>query len=248
MKPLRTLGVLGGMSWESTAVYYRLLNQGVARRVGGLHSAPLRLASVDFAPVAQWQAAGQWAAAAQHLGALGAGLWQAGAQALVLATNTMHKVADTIEARAGLPLLHIADATGAALRADGRRRVGLVGTRYTMEDPTIVIDRLRARHGIEVLLPPAPDRERVHGLIYDELCRGVVTADARAALLGVVDRLAARGAEAVVLGCTELMLLLDPAHHPFPLYDSTTLHADAAVAWICGDFSVPLQQEPKAKP
>lgn len=245
---MKTLGLIGGMSWESTAVYYRLLNQGVARRLGGLHSAPLRIASVDFAPIAQWQAEGQWGAAAQQLGALGAGLWQGGARALVLATNTMHKVADAIEARSGLPLLHIADATGAALRAAGRRRVGLIGTRFTMEDPAIVIDRLQARHGVEVLVPAAADRTRVHGLIFDELCRGRVTPEARSALLGIVDRLAARGAEAVVLGCTELMLVLDPAHHPFPLFDSTTLHADAAVAWICGEPPISPQQDPKAKP
>ncbi|MEF7617118.1 aspartate/glutamate racemase family protein [Aquincola sp. MAHUQ-54] len=232
---MRTLGLLGGMSWESTAVYYRLLNQGVARRCGGLHSAPLRIASVDFAPVAQWQSQGQWAAAAQHLGALGAGLWQAGAQGLVLATNTMHKVADDIEARAGLPLLHIADATGAAIRAAGLRCVGLLGTRFTMEDPSIVIDRLRERSGVEVLVPAAADRARVHATIYDELCRGVVGEPARAAFLGVIDRLAARGAQGVILGCTEIMLLLDPAQHAFPLFDSTTLHARAAVDWMLQD-------------
>lgn len=229
---MKTLGVLGGMSWESTAVYYRLLNQGVARRLGGLHSAPLRLASVDFAPVAQWQAQGQWAAAAQHLGALGAGLWQAGAQGLVLATNTMHKLADAIEASAGLPLLHIADATGAALREAGITRVGLLGTRFTMEDASIVIDRLQQRSGVEVLVPTAADRAKVHAIIYDELCRGVVSDASRRVFLGVVDRLAARGAQGAILGCTEIMLLLDPAQHAFPMFDSTTLHAEAAVAWM----------------
>lgn len=240
---MKTLGLLGGMSWESTAVYYRLLNQGVSRRLGGLHSAPLRIASVDFAPVAQWQSAGQWAAAAQHLGALGSGLWRAGAQGLVLATNTMHKVADTIEAAAGLPLLHIADATGAAIRAAGLSRVGLLGTRFTMEDSTIVIDRLRQRSGLEVLVPPAADRALVHAVIYDELCRGVVSDASRQAFLGVIDRLAARGAQGAILGCTEISLLLDPARHAFPLFDSTALHAEAAVAWML-DEPTPTDRKP----
>ncbi|MFN6996238.1 MAG: aspartate/glutamate racemase family protein [Aquincola tertiaricarbonis] len=236
---MRTLGLLGGMSWESTAVYYRLLNQGVARRLGGLHSAPLRIASVDFAPVAQWQSDGQWAAAAQHLGALGSGLWRAGAQGLVLATNTMHKVADAIEAAAGLPLLHIADASGAAIRAAGLTQVGLLGTRFTMEDDSILIDRLRQRSGVEVLVPPAADRAKVHATIYDELCRGVVSDASRQVFLGVIDRLAARGAQGVILGCTEISLLLDPEKHPFPLFDSTGLHAAAAVGWMLEEPSHP---------
>jgi aspartate racemase len=180
MNRVSTLGVLGGMSWESTATYYRLLNQGVAQRLGGLHSAPLLLASVDFAPMAQWQVQGDWAAAARHLGQLGAGLRRAGAQHLLLATNTMHKVADAIEAGAGLPLLHIADATGAAIRAAGLEVVGLLGTRFTMEDRSIVAGRLFQRHGIHTLMPDEPGRDFVHRTIYDELCRGVVSAASRA--------------------------------------------------------------------
>ncbi len=240
---MRTLGVLGGMSWESTAVYYRLLNQGVSHRLGGLHSAALRLASVDFAPIVQWQSDGRWDAAAQELGALGAGLRQAGAEALVLATNTMHKVADTVEAVAGLPLLHIADATGAAIRAAGLARVALLGTRFTMEDASILIERLHTRHGVAVLVPPAPERAAVHAVIYEELCRVIVGEPARRMTLAVVDRLAARGAQGAILGCTELTLLLDPAGHPFPLFDTTALHAAAAVRWMLAEHPSHLDRK-----
>jgi len=232
---MRTLGLIGGMSWESTAVYYRLLNQGVAQRLGGLHSAPLVMHSVDFAPVAALQAAGDWTGAAQLLGTAAAGLQRAGALGLVLATNTMHKVAAEIEARAGMPLLHIADATGAAARAAGVRHLGLLGTRYTMEDASIVADRLRERFGLAVSVPAADDRAGVHRVIYDELCRGVVEAGSRRAYVAVIERLRAAGAEAVMLGCTEITLLIDAASSPLPVFDSTALHAAAAVDWMLAD-------------
>ncbi|MFN8894493.1 MAG: aspartate/glutamate racemase family protein, partial [Betaproteobacteria bacterium] len=166
---MKTLGILGGMSWESSAVYYRLLNQAVAARRGGLHSASLVLASVDFETVAERQRTGDWAGAAAQLGRAGAGLRAAGAQALLIATNTMHKVADEVAAMAGLPLLHIADATGAAMRAAGVRRAAFLGTRFSMEDRSIVIDRLE-RHGTPVLVPEPDDRVLMHRVIFDELC------------------------------------------------------------------------------
>ncbi|MBE0546942.1 MAG: aspartate/glutamate racemase family protein [Rubrivivax sp.] len=228
----RTLGILGGMSWESTAVYYRLLNQGVARRLGGLHSASLLLHSVDFAPVAALQAAGEWDRAAQLLATAAAGLRRAGAQALVLATNTMHKVAERIEAASGLPLLHIADATGAALQAGGVQHAALLGTRFTMEDPAIVRTRLAQRFGLHVSVPGDEDRALMHRVIYDELCRGVVSAASRSAVLAIIERQRARGAQAVVLGCTEVGLLIKAEDSPLPVFDTTGLHADAAVRWL----------------
>jgi len=232
---MRTLGVLGGMSWESTAVYYRLINQGVAQRLGGLHSAPLLLHSVNFATVAAQQASGDWAGAAATLGAAAAGLKRAGAQALVLATNTMHKLAAEIEADGGLPLLHIADATGATLRAAGVHRAALLGTRYTMEDAAIVIDPLAQRHGVQVLVPGADDRALLHGVIYDELCRGVVSDASRTAVVAVIERQRTAGAQAVILGCTEITLLIDQACSPLAVFDTTALHCAGAVNWILAD-------------
>lgn len=229
---MRCLGLLGGMSWESTALYYRLLNQGVAARLGGLHSARLVLHSVDFAPLAALQAAGDWAGAATLLAEAARGLRAAGADGLVLATNTMHKVADAVEAAAGLPLLHIADATGASVRAAGLARVGLLGTRFTMEDPSIVADRLRRRHALHVDVPGEDDRAVVHRVIYDELCRGRIEAESRRAYQATIEHLRHGGAQGVILGCTEITLLIDAAASSLPVFDSTALHAAAAVAWM----------------
>ncbi len=228
---MRLLGVLGGMSWTSTEAYYRGLNEGVAARLGGLHSARLVLHSVDFAPLAQAQHAGDWPATAHTLRAAAAGLAAAGAQALLLATNTMHVVAAEVEEAAGIPLLHIADPTAAALLAAGYHRVGLLATRFTMEQD-FYLERLRGR-GLEVLVPGAADRELVHRVIYDELVHDVVTAGSRSAYAAVVDRLAGRGAEAVVLGCTEIGLLLRPGDAGLPLLDTTALHVAAGVDWLC---------------
>jgi aspartate racemase len=229
---MRTLGLIGGMSWESTAVYYRLLNQGVAARLGGLHSAPLLLHSVDFAPIAALQGAGDWAGAGAQLGEAARGLHAAGAQGLVLATNTMHKVAGAIEAAApGLPLLHIADATATALQAAGIRRASLLGTRFTMEDDTIVRARLQ-RSGLAVSVPGPEDRALMHAVIYEELVRGVVRAESREAIVALIARQAAQGAEGVILGCTEIGLLIDATCSPLPVFDTTVLHAAAAVDWI----------------
>ena len=229
---MRTLGVLGGMSWESTAIYYRLINQGVAQRLGGLHSAPLLLHSVDFAAIAALQAASRWPQAGQLLAQAAAGLRAAGAQALVLATNTMHKVADEVAAGSGLPLLHIADATGAALQAAGVQQVLLLGTRYTMEDDSIVRGRLQRRTGLQVQVPDEAGRALLQQVIFDELCRGVVNPASRAALVALIAQHALAGAQAVILGCTELMLLLDDSSCPLPTFDSTALHAAAAVQWL----------------
>jgi aspartate racemase len=230
---MRTIGLLGGMSWESTAVYYRLINQAVAARRGGLHSAPLRLASVDFAEVAALQRSGQWQQAGELLGRAGAGLRAAGAEALLIATNTMHKVADTVVRESGLPLLHIGDATGRALSAAGCRRVGLLGTRFTMEDG-FLHRHLADGHGVSVAVPPEADRAEVHRIIFDELCRGVLRDDSRATFARIIGDLHAAGCDGVVLGCTEISLLVDPAAPgwPLPLFDTTALHAQAAVDWM----------------
>lgn len=230
---MKTLGVIGGMSWESSAVYYRLLNQGVAARAGGLHSAPLLLHSLDFAGIAAAQAAGDWDGLATQLGAAAQGLVRAGAGAVLLATNTMHKLSTAVQAAAGVPLLHIADATGAALQAAGITRAGLLGTRFTMDDPAIVQDRLREGFGVQTLLPDAAGRVEVHRVIYEELCRGRIEATSRAAYQRQIAALQAAGAQAIILGCTEIGLLIEPQHSALPVFDTTSLHAAAAVNWIC---------------
>lgn len=225
---MTTLGLLGGMSWQSTELYYRAINEGVAARRGGHHSADLLLASVDFAEIEALQASDDWAGAARLLGERAAGLARAGADLLVLCTNTMHLVAPQIEQAAGIPLLHIAEPTGAALVAGGRRRVGLLGTRFTMERP-FYRDRLVEGFGLDVLTPGADDRDTVHRIIYDELVHGVVAETSRDAYRGVIERLVAAGADAVILGCTEITLLVGADDSPVPVFDTTALHAAAAV-------------------
>jgi aspartate racemase len=230
----RTLGILGGMSWESTAHLYKLLNQDVAARLGGLHSADLLLRSVDFAQIEALQRAGDWAAAAQLLGLAGRGLKAAGAQGLLIATNTMHKVADEVERLSGLPLIHIVDATAAALRAAGVKRAGLLATRYTMEQD-FYRGRMQERHGIELITPAQADRDEVHRVIFEELCRGQILPASRARFQAIAGDLGAAGATGVILGCTEICLLLDPdSAGPMPLFDGTSLHARAAVDWMLG--------------
>jgi aspartate racemase len=224
----RLLGLLGGMSWVSSADLYRRINEGVARQMGGLHSARLLLHSVDFAPVAAWQARQDWVAAGEHLGEAAAGLKAAGAEGLMLLTNTMHQVADAIEARGGLPLLHLVDITAAALKQRGVRRVGLLGTRFTMELP-FYADRL-VRHGMSLSVPDTEGRAAVHAAIYDELCHGRVSDATRALLKAQAATLLDGGADAVVLGCTELGLALGESTS---VIDSTRLQAEAAVDWLC---------------
>lgn len=225
---MKTIGLIGGMSWESTLPYYRLVNEATRDRLGGLHSARVVLVSVDFHEIEQLQHAGDWIAAGARLADAARALQSAGADFVVLCTNTMHKVAPAIEAAVGIPLLHIADATAAAIRADGLRRVGLLGTRFTMEQ-AFYRERLEQHHGIEVLVPDEADRETVHRVIYDELCAGKVLEPSRARYRRIIAALVARGAQAVILGCTEIGLLVGADDADVALYDTTRLHALAAV-------------------
>lgn len=224
---VRRIGLLGGMSWESTAEYYRLFNTGVRERLGGLHSADLLLRSVDFAAVEALQRDGRWDEAGELLAAEARTLEHAGAELLLLCTNTMHKVADAIEQATSVPLIHIADATAAAVRAAGLSTVGLLATAYTMEQD-FYIGRLRL-HGIEVLVPDAGDRKIVHDVIFDELCVGLVLDASRSEYRRVMATLVDRGAEAVVLGCTEIGLLVGQADAAVPVLDSTALHVERAL-------------------
>ena len=227
MQPMRTIGLLGGMSWESSAEYYRLLNEGVRDRLGGLHSARLVLASVDFAQVEAMQVAGDWEAAGRLLADEARGVEAAGADLLLICTNTMHKVADEVQAAVGIPLLHLADATARAVQGAGIERVGLLGTAFTMEQD-FYTGRL-SDHGLDVLVPDAPGRELVHRVIYDELCLGVVREESRQAYQRVVADLVERGARGVILGCTEIELLLGADDVDVPVFATTALHVEAAL-------------------
>lgn len=226
---MKCIGLLGGMSWESTVSYYQALNRGVRAQLGGLHSARVLLNSVDFAGIERLQHAGDWPATARLLAAEARKLQDGGADFLLIGTNTMHKVAPEIEAAIDIPLLHIADATAAKLQADGITRVGLLGTRFTMEQD-FYKGRLQDRFGLAVLVPDEAGRERVHRVIYDELCLGEIRESSRAEYLAIIEGLAAAGAEAVILGCTEIALLVGDARAAVPLYDTTAIHAEAAVA------------------
>jgi len=228
-----TIGLLGGMSWESTVPYYRTVNEVVKARLGGLHSARVVLVSLDFAEVERLQHAGDWEAAGELLAGAARSLEAAGADFVVVCTNTMHKVADAIEAAVGIPLLHIADPTAEAIRAAGLRTVGLLGTRFTMEQD-FYVGRLEARHGLTVLTPPDEDREVVHRVIYDELVLGRILSPSRAAFRRVIADLVARGAQGVVLGCTEISLLVGPEDASVRLFDTTALHATAAAERAVG--------------
>lgn len=227
------IGLIGGMSWESSAEYYRLINRGVRDARGPTHSASLILWSFDFAEIEALQHAGDWARLDARMADAARALVAAGARALMLCTNTMHVSAPAIEAAVPVPLLHIADPLGAAIRADGLSRVGLLGTRFTMEQP-FLRDRLAARHGLEVIVPDDTDRTTVHRVIYDELVAGRIEPASRAAYRAVIARLVDAGAQAVVLGCTEIMLLVGAEDSAVPLYDTTALHAAAAVALALG--------------
>lgn len=223
----KTLGLIGGMSWESTVPYYRLINERVQQRLGGLHSAKLILHSVDFHDIEQLQAQGEWAQAAQQLSDIAIGLGQAGAEAIVICTNTMHKVADEVESASQLPVLHIADATADSLKQHGMTRVGLLGTRYTMEQD-FYRGRLQEHHGIDVIIPQPDRRDEINRVIYHELCRGELRDSSREAFCIIIDRLAQQGAEGVILGCTEIPLLIRQSDTKIPLFDTSYLHAIAA--------------------
>jgi aspartate racemase len=216
------------MSWESSAEYYRIVNQAVAERLGGYHSARTVMVSVDFADVEAMQVAGDWKGAEILLTGAARQAYAGGADLLLLCTNTMHRLAEQIQAAVPIPLLHIADATAARLLADGRRRVGLLGTRYTMEQD-FYRGRLESQHGLEILTPEEPDRTLVHDVIYRQLVHGVVDPDSKQQYLRVVADLAARGVDAVILGCTEIMLLIDQTDTDLPAYDTTRIHAEQAV-------------------
>ena len=223
---MKTIGLIGGMSWESTALYYRILNQETARRLGGLHSAPVLLHSLDFAPIEELQKAGKWAEAGEVLAAAAQKLAAAGAGVIGLASNTMHIVAGRIEQDLNVPFLHIAEPTATALKENGIRQVGLLGTRFTMEMP-FYKDRLKAR-GLQVLVPET-DVPALNAIIYDELCLGIVRDMSRQIFIDAIARLANRGAEAVILGCTEIGMLVDQDSSPLPVFDTTELHAKALV-------------------
>ena len=225
---MQTIGLIGGMSWESTVPYYRLLNENVRDRLGGLHSAKIVLYSVDFHEIERLQHAGDWVAAGTQMADAARALQSAGADFVVLCTNTMHKVAPAIEAAVAIPLLHIADATAAAIKGAGLQRVGLLGTRFTMEQP-FYRERLEQRHGIEVVVPGEAEREIVHRVIYDELCAGQIREASRTQYRRIMADLVANGAQAVILGCTEIGLLVDATDASVPLFDTTRIHAEAAV-------------------
>ena len=225
---MRVIGLLGGMSWESSIVYERILNEEARRRLGGLHSADLLIRSYDFAVVEQLQAAGEWERAGRLLADGARKLEAAGAEILVLCTNTMHEVADVIAAAVGIPFLHIADVTGAAIKAAGLAKVGLLGTRYTMERG-FYTDRLRTAYGLTVLIPDEPDRTAVHQIIYDELVQGVIRGSSRTRYLEVIGQLQQQGAEGIIAGCTEIELLVQASDLSLPYFPTTRLHALAAL-------------------
>ncbi|MBN8455959.1 aspartate/glutamate racemase family protein [Accumulibacter sp.] len=225
---MKTIGLIGGMSWESTLPYYRQINEEVRARLGGLHSAKLILYSVDFHDVERLQETGDWDAAGALLARTAVALQAAGADFLLLCTNTMHRVAAEIEAAVTIPLLHIADATATAVADSGHHTVGLLGTRFTMEE-AFYRDRLQQHHGLRVVVPAAAARAAVHRIIYDELCRGIIRHESRELYRKVIDELAAQGAQAVILGCTEIALLVGANDSPLPLFDTAAIHAQAAV-------------------
>ena len=224
---MKTIGLIGGMSWESTVPYYRQINETVREQLGGLHSARLVLYSVDFQEIERLQHAGEWAAAGAALAQAARSLEAAGADFLVLCTNTMHKVAADIEAAVAIPLFHIADPTAGEIKQAGYTRVGLLGTRFTMEQD-FYRERLRQRHGLDVLVPTPPEREQVHRIIYEELCLGRILPASRAVYRSVMTELVRRGAQAIILGCTEISLLVDATDATVPLFDTTSIHARKA--------------------
>jgi len=230
---MKTIGLVGGMSWQSSALYYQLINQETKRRLGGHHNARSLMHTVDFAEIEACQRAGDWRRTAAILTDAARSVERGGADCVVLCTTTMHIVADEISAAVSIPLIHIVDVTAAAIRAAGQRRVGLLATEFTMSGE-FYRARMRAR-GVEIIVPSQPDRELVHRIIYDELCHGVIRPESRAAYCETVAHLAMQGAEAVVLGCTEVELLLRPEDVAVPLHASSALHAAAAVQFALAD-------------
>lgn len=230
---MKTIGILGGMSWESSAQYYALINRAVREARGGITSAPILMHSFDFDAIASLQRAGEWEGLGAMLADAAVGLQRAGADGIVIATNTMHLVAPQVEASLNVPLIHIADPLGMALAQAGHSRVGLLATRFTMEQP-FYAERL-ATHGLDMVIPNDGHRAEVHRIIFDELCAGRVLEQSRALFQKAIADLQAHGASAIALACTEIMLLLDQAHSPLPLFDTTTLHCRAAADFVLSD-------------
>jgi len=227
---MKTIGLIGGLSWESSIEYYRIINQETQKRLGGVHSAKCLMHSFDFAEIEALQEAGDWEAATERMIAAAQNLEAAGADCIVICSNTMHRMADDIGAAVERPLIHIADATAEVILGDGLRSVGLLGTRYTMEGD-FYKGRMTDRFGLHVRIPDAAGRDIVHRIIYDELVRGLIKSESRALYQAVIEQLQKAGAEAVILGCTEIGLLIKPEDCPIPSYDTTYLHALAAVEW-----------------
>ena len=229
----RTLGIIGGMSWESTQSYYRLINEGIKAKLGNLHSADLLIHSVDFAPIGELQAQGKWEELGDVMVNSGERLQAAGAQGLLIATNTMHKVAEQVQVATNLPLIHIADATADAIKQQGLTKIALLGTQFTMTEDFYTQRLIDA--GLQVLIPDTDARAEVHRIIYDELCQGQLLASSRQYYTQVINELAAQGAEGVILGCTEIGLLISQADSPIPVFDTTAIHAAAAVQFLLGN-------------
>ena len=227
---MKILGLIGGMSWESTLLYYQLINRRVRAKMGGLHSSKCLIYSFDFAEIAHLQHCGKWDEAGVLLGEAAANLKRGGAHAIVICTNTMHKLAFAVERNSGLPLLHIADPTADAIKQAGYQRVGLMGTRFTMEQD-FYKNRLIEQHGLDVLIPDESDRGTINRVIYDELCIGLVKDESRHAVVAIIQRMQAAGAQCIILGCTEIGMLLANADLPLPAFDTTVIHAEAAADW-----------------
>jgi aspartate racemase len=232
---MKTIGLLGGMTWHSTIEYYRLINASVQAQLGGTHSARCILYSVEFGEFERLQNAGDWDALASRMVDAARRIEQAGAEFLVICANTMHRTAGAIEASISIPLLHIVDATAGSIRKQGLQTVGLLGTRYTMEQD-FYRNHLEKQHGLKVLIPHAEERTAVHEIIYNELGQGIISETSREVYKSIIRNLHARGAEGVILGCTEIPLLIRQADCTLPLFDTTAIHAGAAVEWALGEF------------
>jgi len=236
---MKTIGLIGGMSWESTVPYYRIINETVRERLGGFHSAKIVLYSVDFHEIEILQHSGDWAESGRRLAQAGRSLEAAGADILVLCTNTMHKVADAIESAVSIPLFHIADPTAHEIKQAGLTKVGLLGTRFTMEQD-FYRGRLRDQHHLDVLIPDDADRGVVHKIIYDELCMGLLRDASRGEFRRIIQRLADQGAQGMILGCTEISMLVGPSDSPVPIFDTTSIHARKAAEWaLSGERDLP---------
>jgi len=231
---VKTIGLLGGMSWESSLAYYRIVNETAKARLGGLHSAQCLMFSFDFAEIEALQKAGDWDGATRTMVRAARDLESGGAECLVICTNTMHKMADDVQAAINIPLIHIADPAAERVKADGLNTIALLGTAFTMEHD-FFRGRLTEKHGLSVSIPDEAGRKVVHDVIYDELVLGIVKEESRKQYQDVISRLAAQGAQGVILGCTEIGLLIKPEHSPIPTYDTTELHAVAAVDWALKD-------------